>query len=71
MKALSGWIVSHGGIEVGPTFGDRKLRESLLMIEGVGPETADAIILDALGRRTFLVNAYFHRLFGRPGRHER
>jgi endonuclease-3 related protein len=41
------------------------LREELLGITGVGPETADSILLYALGRRTFVVDAYTRRFVER------
>jgi endonuclease-3 related protein len=44
-----------------------KLREELLSIWGIGPETADSIILYAAGKPTFVVDAYTKRLFHRLG----
>jgi endonuclease-3 related protein len=43
------------------------LRRSLLAVHGVGPETADSILLYALGRPTFVVDAYTRRIFRRLG----
>jgi endonuclease-3 related protein len=40
-------------------------RESLLALEGVGPETADSILLYAFSRTFFVVDAYTSRLFSR------
>jgi len=45
----------------------RKLREELLDVNGVGRETADSILLYALGRRIFVVDAYTRRVFCRHG----
>ncbi len=42
-----------------------KLRDQLLGIRGVGPETADSILLYALGKPTFVVDTYTHRIFSR------
>ncbi|MCK4549040.1 MAG: endonuclease [Candidatus Krumholzibacteria bacterium] len=42
-------------------------RESLLALEGVGPETADSILLYAYSRTFFVVDAYTNRLFSRLG----
>jgi endonuclease-3 related protein len=42
-----------------------ELREELLGIEGIGPETADSIILYAAGKPTFVVDAYTLRLVRR------
>ncbi|MBI4497489.1 MAG: endonuclease [Chloroflexi bacterium] len=43
------------------------LREELLAVPGIGPETADAILLYALGIPYFVVDAYARRIFGRLG----
>ena len=43
------------------------LREELLTIYGVGPETADTIILYAAGKPSFVVDSYTYRLFSRLG----
>ena len=45
----------------------RTLREGLLTIKGVGPETADSILLYAAGRPMFVVDAYTHRILNRHG----
>lgn len=43
------------------------LRERLLAIHGIGPETADAILLYAGGLPTFVVDTYTHRVLARHG----
>jgi endonuclease-3 related protein len=43
------------------------LRGELLAIHGVGPETADAILLYAGGLPTFVVDTYAHRVLARHG----
>ncbi len=43
------------------------LREALLSVGGIGFETADSILLYALGRPIFVVDAYTHRLCTRHG----
>lgn len=43
------------------------LREQLLAIHGIGPETADALLLYAGGMPTFVVDAYTHRILARHG----
>ena len=43
------------------------LREELLAVKGIGPETADSILLYALEIPTFVVDAYTHRIFARHG----
>ena len=42
-------------------------RERLLARPGIGPETADSILLYAAGRPTFVVDAYTRRVFERIG----
>ena len=44
-----------------------RLRQELLGINGVGPETCDSILLYALGRPVFVIDAYTKRIFGRHG----
>lgn len=43
------------------------LREQLLSVHGIGPETADAILLYAGGLPTFVVDTYAHRILARHG----
>ncbi|HAG07497.1 MAG TPA: endonuclease [Peptococcaceae bacterium] len=45
----------------------RTLRRRLLDIWGIGPETADAIILYAAHKPIFVIDAYTHRIFHRLG----
>lgn len=44
-----------------------RLRAELLGVHGIGPETADSILLYALGKPVFVVDAYTHRIFQRHG----
>jgi len=44
-----------------------KLRAALLNIWGIGPETADSILLYALGKPIFVIDAYTRRVFARLG----
>jgi endonuclease-3 related protein len=41
------------------------LRKELLTIKGIGPETADSILLYALGKRVFVVDTYTRRILSR------
>ena len=43
------------------------LREELLSVSGIGPETADSILLYAGGLPMFVVDAYTHRVLVRHG----
>jgi endonuclease-3 related protein len=42
-----------------------RLRERLLCVNGIGPETADSILLYALDKPVFVVDAYTKRIFSR------
>ncbi len=41
------------------------LRDRLLDINGIGPETADSILLYAMNRKIFVIDAYTKRIFSR------
>lgn len=43
------------------------LRQSLIEVKGIGPETADSILLYAANKPTFVIDAYTHRLLSRHG----
>jgi len=43
------------------------LRGELLAVNGIGPETADSMLLYAMGRKLFVVDAYTMRIFTRIG----
>lgn len=45
----------------------RAARRNLLTVNGVGPETADSILLYALEKPVFVVDAYTRRIFSRHG----
>jgi len=44
-----------------------ELRPKVLGVNGIGPETADSILLYALDFPTFVVDAYTYRMMGRHG----
>jgi len=44
-----------------------ELREQLLRVRGIGPETADSILLYALHRPVLVVDTYTYRVFARHG----
>jgi endonuclease-3 related protein len=44
-----------------------KLREDLLAVHGIGPETADSILLYAGNHAIFVVDAYTRRILTRHG----
>src|SRR5664279_3920668 len=53
---------SLGEMFAAPTF---RLREQLLALKGVGPETADAILLYAGNHSVFVIDAYARRILER------
>jgi len=59
---------AHGGDLAGLAAGDLEaVRRELLSVPGIGPETADSILLYAAGRPTFVIDAYTRRFVGRLG----
>ena len=46
------------------------MREGLLSVNGVGPETADSILLYAARRPVFVIDSYTHRILKRHGMSE-
>lgn len=44
-----------------------RLREDLLSVNGIGPETADSILLYAGEKPSFVIDAYTKRIFSRHG----
>ncbi len=61
------WLEARGsfpGLRRIPT---RTLRPLLLACNGIGPETADSVLLYALGRPVFVVDAYTRRIMARYG----
>lgn len=44
-----------------------ELREMLLAVKGIGPETADSIMLYAFEKPSFVIDAYTKRIFSRIG----
>ena len=67
LRNLCTFLSTEGGLEA---FGKRVLkdqREGLLRVNGVGPETADDILLYALDRPVFVIDTYTRRLLQRYG----
>ncbi|UCE97170.1 MAG: endonuclease [Dehalococcoidia bacterium] len=69
LKALTDWLGSQyndnidalSSVELGT------LRQQLLTVYGIGPETSDTILLYALNRSTFIVDTYTRRITYRVG----
>jgi endonuclease-3 related protein len=69
VRNLLSWLVGRhsGSLDALSAVPDDVLRAELLAIHGIGPETADSIMLYALARRTFVVDAYTARVLVRHG----
>jgi endonuclease-3 related protein len=67
LRALAESIIGAGGLEALFALPLRELRPRLLATHGVGHESADAILLYAAARPTFVIDAYTKRLFRRLG----
>ena len=69
LKALVAYLgeTYDDDIEAMRSEGGAKLRRELLGVKGIGEETADAILLYALGKPSFVIDAYTRRLFSRLG----
>lgn len=67
LRALLEWVAAAGGEHALAQWPDDALRAGLLGVHGVGPETADDILLYAFGRPVFVIDAYTRRILGRLG----
>ncbi len=63
------WLMDRfdGSMDAMSGVSQSTLREELLAINGIGPETADSILLYAVAKPTFVVDAYTHRIAVRHG----
>ncbi len=65
LQAMSLFYHHHGcefGLKKWPMY---SLRKKLLAVRGIGPETADSMLLYALDKPIFVVDAYTRRIFNR------
>ncbi|MEI5993209.1 endonuclease III domain-containing protein [Candidatus Enterococcus mansonii] len=68
IKELIHWFMSHGSdFDKFYEYSTEELRKELLTIKGVGPETADAMLLYIFERNVFIADQYGIRLFNRLG----
>ncbi len=65
LKNLCAWLENMGGMEKLSALQTADLRDSLLSVNGVGPETADDILLYAFDRPVFVIDTYTRRLLRR------
>ncbi|MGB5622072.1 MAG: endonuclease [Gammaproteobacteria bacterium] len=67
VRGFSRWWMDAGEMPGLQSQETEILRAALLALPGIGPETADCILLYALGRPVFIVDAYTRRLLSRLG----
>lgn len=69
LRNLIDFVVSHydGSVESIFDADLQTLRQQLLGVNGIGPETADSILLYAGSFPTFVVDTYTHRVLSRHG----
>ena len=67
LRNLCEFLARQGGLEEFARLDLSAQREALLEVNGVGPETADDILLYALERPVFVIDTYTRRLLQRFG----
>ena len=69
LKAMAEWFGETYGDDVDRMAAQQAavLREQLLGVHGIGPETADSILLYATGKPVFVIDAYSRRVIDRIG----
>lgn len=70
LKNYCRWYLDAGGFTQLNKLDTHSLRNALLSVNGVGPETADDIVLYAFERPVFVIDAYTRRMFSRLGKIE-
>lgn len=67
LRGLAAFVLRSGGVARLAGWETSRLRACLLALDGVGPETADAMLLYAFGRPVVVVDEYLRRLLRRLG----
>ena len=67
LQSFCHFLVEGGGERVLQREDTDSLRHNLLAVHGVGPETADDMLLYAFERPVFVIDAYTRRIFSRLG----
>jgi len=67
LRAYCRWYQEQGGLKKLQASPTAELRAALLAVHGIGPETADSILLYAFARPVFVIDAYTKRIFSRHG----
>ena len=65
LRDFARWLVERGGFDGLARAETQALRGALLARPGIGPETADCILVYAFGRPVFVADAYARRLVAR------
>lgn len=65
LRGLAKFVVEAGEMQKLAQWPTSRLRGALLDLDGIGPETADAILLYAFDRPAVVIDAYLRRLVGR------
>ena len=60
--AICDWLEGRQGLEEIKPYDSIEIRRMLLNIKGIGPETADAILLYAFDKPAFVIDKYTHRI---------
>ncbi|WP_242470836.1 endonuclease III domain-containing protein [Thiocystis violacea] len=67
LTAFCDYYRSAGGLDGLSRLETHQLRQELLAVKGIGPETADDMLLYAFDRPVFVVDAYTRRILSRLG----
>lgn len=67
LKNFCFFMVESGGVQAMGQWSTPTLRERLLSVNGIGPETADDMMLYGFQRPVFVIDAYTRRLGSRLG----
>ena len=69
LKDFTSWLIEAYGADLDKMFDNPTvaLRDILLSRKGIGPETADSILLYAGGKPVFVIDAYTRRIVHRVG----
>jgi endonuclease-3 related protein len=67
LHLLAKWIVEQGGLDALDDAPTESLRDDLLAIPGIGPASADAVILYGLKRAVYPVDRPSYRILARHG----
>lgn len=67
LQTFCRWLLEPGKQQHLEQLSTHDLRHELLSVKGVGPETADDMVLYAFERPVFVIDAYTRRLFSRLG----